>query len=134
MYFQVMIGTGGWLEQPVAQWAHTGALSQRCPELRQDGQKCPVSLGTQPELPSLFSESSAYSIERALEHAVLPSRLQSGNGNKNTPFLMLFIPCWCAVFLQGVLLLLPLLFLFTPLKFLFPRKITMEKVNVCCIL
>lgn len=30
MYFQVVIGTGGWLEQPVAQWAHTGALSQRC--------------------------------------------------------------------------------------------------------
>lgn len=30
MYFQVMIGVGSWLEQPVGQWAHTGALSQPC--------------------------------------------------------------------------------------------------------
>lgn len=36
------------------------------------------------------------------------------------------------VFLQGVLSLFPLLFWFTSLQFLFPIKITTEKVNICC--
>lgn len=33
---------------------------------------------------------------------------------------------------QGVLSLFPLLFLFMPLKFIFPIKIAMEKLNICC--
>lgn len=43
-----------------------------------------MSLSKQPELPSLFSKSS---IERALELAVLPSRLQPGSRNKIAPFI-----------------------------------------------
>lgn len=52
----------------------------------EDRQRCPISLCKWPVLPGLFSESSSYSRERTLKHAVLASRLQCRKlRNKNIP-------------------------------------------------
>lgn len=123
--FRLWLGLGaGWSSQwdsgqtlvpclsPVGtHWCSVSALL--CPELGQDGQRCPIFLWKQSELPSLFSESSALIEFHRKGTGTCSAALQAPVRKQEQKYSFFYAlhstTRWCGVFLWGVLFLLPLL-------------------------
>lgn len=140
-----MIVIGSWLEQSVGQWANISALSQPSGHTlmlylspavprawaRWSEVSClPVK---QPELPSLFSGSSALIEFRREGTGTCCAALQAPVRKQEQKYSFFYAlhstTCWCGVFLQGVLFLLPLLFFVCTSQVSVPYKDYHERVQ-----